>query len=59
MLSIPFIGYSMGRSYASCTMMFRVALFAPLFVLAGLLAGLLPALRAYRLSVADGMTIRT
>lgn len=28
-------------------------------VLAGLLAGLLPALRAYRLSVADGMTIRT
>jgi putative ABC transport system permease protein len=28
-------------------------------VLAGLLAGLLPALRAYRLSVADGMTVRT
>ncbi len=28
-------------------------------VLAGLMAGLLPALRAYRLSVADGMTIRT
>ncbi len=28
-------------------------------VVAGLLAGLLPALRAYRLSVADGMTIRT
>jgi putative ABC transport system permease protein len=28
-------------------------------VLAGILAGLLPALRAYRLSVADGMTIRT
>lgn len=28
-------------------------------VLAGFLAGLLPALRAYRLSVADGMTIRT
>ena len=28
-------------------------------VLAGLFAGLIPALRAYRLSVADGMTIRT
>lgn len=28
-------------------------------VLAGLLAGLLPAARAYRMSVADGMTIRT
>ena len=28
-------------------------------VLAGILAGLLPALRAYRLSLADGMTIRT
>ncbi len=28
-------------------------------VAAGLLAGLLPALRAYRLSVADGMTVRT
>lgn len=28
-------------------------------VLAGILAGLIPALRAYRLSVADGMTIRT
>lgn len=27
-------------------------------VLAGLLAGLIPALRAYRLSVADGMTVR-
>lgn len=28
-------------------------------VIAGLLAGLLPALRAYRMSVADGMTVRT
>lgn len=28
-------------------------------VLAGLFAGLIPALRAYRLSVADGMTVRT
>ena len=28
-------------------------------VLAGFLAGLLPALRAYRLSLADGMTVRT
>lgn len=28
-------------------------------LVAGLLAGLIPALRAYRLSVADGMTIRT
>ena len=28
-------------------------------VVAGLLAGLLPALRAYRMSVADGMTVRT
>ena len=28
-------------------------------VLAGLLAGLLPAIRAYRLSLADGMTVRT
>lgn len=28
-------------------------------VLAGLLAGLLPALRAYKMSVADGMTIKT
>ncbi len=28
-------------------------------VAAGILAGLLPALRAYRLSVADGMTVRT
>ncbi len=28
-------------------------------VLAGLLAGLIPALRAYRLSVADGMTVRS
>ena len=28
-------------------------------VMAGFLAGLLPALRAYRLSVADGMTVRT
>ncbi len=28
-------------------------------VLAGFLAGLIPALRAYRLSVADGMTVRT
>lgn len=28
-------------------------------VLAGILAGLLPALRAYRLSLADGMTIKT
>ena len=28
-------------------------------VVAGLLAGLIPALRAYRLSVADGMTVRT
>jgi putative ABC transport system permease protein len=28
-------------------------------LLAGLLAGLLPALRAYRLSLADGMTVRT
>jgi putative ABC transport system permease protein len=28
-------------------------------VVAGFLAGLLPAMRAYRLSVADGMTVRT
>jgi len=28
-------------------------------VAAGFLAGLLPALRAYRLSLADGMTVRT
>jgi putative ABC transport system permease protein len=28
-------------------------------VLAGILAGLLPAMRAYRLSLADGMTVRT
>jgi len=28
-------------------------------VIAGIVAGLLPALRAYRLSVADGMTVRT
>ena len=28
-------------------------------VLAGFLAGLLPAMRAYRLSLADGMTVRT
>jgi len=28
-------------------------------VVAGLLAGLIPAIRAYRLSVADGMTVRT
>jgi putative ABC transport system permease protein len=28
-------------------------------VVAGILAGLLPAVRAYRLSVADGMTVRT
>ena len=28
-------------------------------VLAGFVAGLLPALRAYRLSLADGMTVRT
>ena len=28
-------------------------------VLAGVVAGLIPALRAYRLSVADGMTVRT
>ena len=27
--------------------------------IAGCLAGLLPALRAYRLSLADGMTVRT
>jgi putative ABC transport system permease protein len=30
-----------------------------LIVVAGLVAGLLPALRAYRLSLADGMTVRT
>jgi putative ABC transport system permease protein len=30
-----------------------------LIAFAGALAGLLPALRAYRLSLADGMTIRT
>jgi putative ABC transport system permease protein len=30
-----------------------------LIVLAGIVAGLLPALRAYRLSLADGMTVRT
>src|SRR5262249_48123466 len=30
-----------------------------LVVLGGCLAGLLPALRAYRLSLADGMTVRT
>jgi putative ABC transport system permease protein len=30
-----------------------------LIVLAGCMAGLLPALRAYRLSLADGMTVRT
>ena len=28
-------------------------------VIAGFVAGLLPALRAYRLSLADGMTVRT
>ncbi len=28
-------------------------------VIAGFIAGLLPALRAYRLSLADGMTVRT
>jgi putative ABC transport system permease protein len=28
-------------------------------VIGGCLAGLLPALRAYRLSLADGMTVRT
>jgi putative ABC transport system permease protein len=28
-------------------------------VAAGFLAGLLPAMRAYRLSLADGMTVRT
>ena len=28
-------------------------------ILAGIVAGLLPALRAYRMSVADGMTIRS
>jgi putative ABC transport system permease protein len=30
-----------------------------LIVVAGFVAGLLPALRAYRLSLADGMMIRT
>jgi putative ABC transport system permease protein len=30
-----------------------------LIVVAGCVAGLLPALRAYRLSLADGMTVRT
>ena len=30
-----------------------------LVVVAGVIAGLLPALRAYRLSLADGMTVRT
>jgi putative ABC transport system permease protein len=28
-------------------------------VIAGFLVGLLPAMRAYRLSLADGMTVRT
>jgi putative ABC transport system permease protein len=28
-------------------------------VIAGFIAGLLPAIRAYRLSLADGMTVRT
>ena len=30
-----------------------------MIAIAGCLAGLLPALRAYRLSLADGMTVRT
>jgi putative ABC transport system permease protein len=30
-----------------------------MIVVAGIVAGLLPALRAYRLSLADGMTVRT
>jgi putative ABC transport system permease protein len=30
-----------------------------LIVVAGFVAGLLPAIRAYRLSLADGMTVRT
>jgi putative ABC transport system permease protein len=36
----------------------REAAILGIFVLAGIVAGLFPALRAYRISLADGMTIR-
>jgi putative ABC transport system permease protein len=37
---------------------YELSLLAAILV-AGLLAGLLPALRAYKLSLADGMMVRT
>jgi putative ABC transport system permease protein len=55
----PLIDRAWGLHIAIDPPSLREALTLLTIVVAGLLAGLVPAIRAFRLSVADGMTIRT
>lgn len=54
----PFIDSAYGINLAIDFLSPRELLFVGLIVAGGLIAGLLPAIRAYRLSLADGMTVR-
>lgn len=55
----PFIDHTYGLSLAIDPPRADEWIKLALIVAAGFLAGLLPAIRAYRLSLADGMTVRT
>jgi len=67
-LALTYIGLLLARPFVDRVYGLHLAVDPPtwgeiltlgLIVLAGIVAGLLPALRAYRLSLADGMTVRT
>jgi putative ABC transport system permease protein len=67
-LALTYIGLLLARPFVDRVYGLHLAVDPPtwgeiltlgLIVLAGVVAGLLPALRAYRLSLADGMTVRT
>ncbi len=58
-LARPFIDHTYGISLGIEPPRADEWLKLALIVVAGFVAGLLPAIRAYRLSLADGMTVRT
>ena len=58
-LARPFIDQTYGLSLAIDPPRNAEWIKLALIVVAGFIAGLLPAIRAYRLSLADGMTVRT
>ena len=58
-LARPFIDHTYGLSLTIGALQASEWVKLTLIVLAGFIAGLLPAIRAYRLSLADGMLVRT